>query len=180
MSSNKYIPPRLRNKVPPAKEEAKPYEQEFPALGNKPVSTTRVWGGTGSFAEKAKEWNTYERENQQKLEQEKREQQMLNAMIGHRTLPQIRNIRKFREESESEEEEKPDQTTTTNFEDGDDNTNPWITKTSKTRKTKVVKPDSDSSNEETDEKPSETNNDGSVWDDNEKELNETCWDEKNY
>jgi hypothetical protein len=187
MSSQKYVPPALRNKKPAAEvfsenvPQEKPYEEQFPSL-QKPVApnaSIKVVGdvkrANGTFAEKAREWNSYDSQRKREIEIAQREEEMLKNTINSRVIPQLKSSRKFVEvESDSEDEE---QSFTRQPDNEDDNTNPWMHVKSKSRKSKNPKPQpSNSSEEESEKKPDSKpeENDSSVWD-NDADQDDTCW-----
>ena len=178
MSANtgKYIHPRLRNKQTATevfndnKPKEKPYEEQFPSLGAGKPSTLKVWGGSTSFAEKAKEWSDHEKVKQHEEELKRREEEILKNWMTPKNLPMFHNVRRFVEEDqESEEDEQQER--------APEDESEWVN-VSRARKVKTPKTFEQIADEELED--SADNNDQSVWNNDEKDLNETCWDEKNY
>ena len=171
--SSKYVPPAMRKKehpavAPPPPPPEKKYEDEFPSLGQIPT-TRRVWGGTSTFAEKAREWSAHSEKEAQELEARKKVEIVMQPRMSMRPLPRFQNIRRFVEDHEPEKQE------TTNPEDGEDEESGWTLVEKKARKkqkslTEIADEDL--------EKGSEEENGESVWNNDEKELHETCWDER--
>lgn len=176
MSSNsKYVPPHLRNKKLNANEvfsevsEEKPFEQQYPQL-SKPTTTMKVWGGSESFAEKARKWNEHDKLREFEKEEKIREEALLNTMSSTRIMPKFHNVRRFVEEESEEDDdnEKP----ATEDDDG------WTLVQKKQAKKKTP----EQIFQEKMEKNSDSegsNNEDTVWND-EKPSNETYWNEREY
>jgi hypothetical protein len=171
--SSKYVPPAKRKsekpvEAPPPPPPEKKYEDEFPSLSGAPT-TRRVWGGTSSFADKAREWSVKAEKDSVEEAARKKAEFESRAHSVVRALPKFHNVRRFVEPEEYEEEtveKKPDAT--------NDEESGWTLVEKKVRKKKK------SLTEIADEelaKASDEENSESVWND-EKELHETCWDER--
>lgn len=168
--SSRYVPPAMRKNEkpavapPPLPPPEKKFEDEFPALGSAPT-TYRVWGGTTSFAEKAREWSEKAQKEADDEATRKKVELETHSVPTVRALPRFRNIRRFVEPEEQQEEAiKP-----TSAEDDE-----WTLvekKVRKKRKTLTEIADEDL------EKESEEETSDTVWNDD-KELHETCWDER--
>lgn len=176
MSTNsKYLPPHLRGKKLNAVEvfapipQEKPFEKEFPQL-TKPANTMKVWGGSETFAEKARKWNEHDKLKQFEQEEKIREEALLNTMSSTRIMPRFHNVRRFIEE-ESEEDEDTEKPNT-------EDTDGWTLVEKKQVKQKTAeqifqeKLDKNSDSQG-------SNNDDTVWND-EKPSNETYWNEREY
>lgn len=173
--SSKYVPPSKRKiekpaEAPPPPPPEKKYEDEFPTLSG--VSTSRrVWGGTSSFAEKAREWSVKAQQDAEEEAARKRAELDARPPSVVRVLPKFHNVRRFVEPEEYEEdsptgESKPEAT--------NDDESGWTLVEKKARKkpkTLTEIADEDLAKESDDEHSE------SVWND-EKELHETCWDER--
>ena len=173
--SSKYVPPAMRKKeqasaAPPPPPPEKKYEDDFPTLAGAP-STRRVWGGSTSFAEKAREWNEKAQKDSEEDAARKRAEVDSQSPSVSRVLPRFRNVRRFVEPEEYEEErveEKPAPESANNDESG------WTLvekKARKKRKTLTEIADEDLA------KGSDGENSDSVWNED-KELHETCWDDR--
>ena len=176
MSSNsKYVPPHLRNKKLNANEvfaplpEEKPFEQQFPQL-TKSTNTMKVWGGSESFAEKARKWSEHDKLREFEKEEKIREEALLNTMSSTRVMPRFHNVRRFVEE-ESEEDED---TETPNAE----NTDGWTLVERKQPKQKTAEQIFQEKMEKTSDSEV-NNNEDTLWND-EKPSNETYWNEREY
>lgn len=169
--SSKYVPPAMRKKEQPAAAPPPPpekkFEDEFPVLSNAPTSR-RVWGGPTSFADKAREWRVKaERDAEVEAARKKAELEARPPSVV-RVLPKFHNVRRFVEPEEERPTEEP-KTEATNDEDSG-----WTLvekKVRKKRKTLTEIADEEFA------KASDEENSESVWND-EKELHETCWDER--
>lgn len=181
MSSNnnsKYLPPHLRNKqkvaevfsAPPAPEppKEKPYEEQFPALKGTLPNTAKVWGGEGSFAEKAREWSLHDKMKKQEEEEARKDNEMVNNFRS-RNLPRFHNVRRFIEEDNEEQDDNPKQ--------DEKNDDDWTT-VEYTRKPKKQKTVEEIVREKmAKDSGSEGENEDTVWN-QEKQPNETYWDER--
>lgn len=182
MSSNnksKYIPPHLRNKqnaaevfsaAPAAPEppKEKPYEEQFPALKGTVPNSVKVWGGEGSFADKAREWSLHDKTRKQEEEEAKRDNEMVNSFRS-RNLPRFHNVRRFVEETYEEDD---------NNEQTENNDEECWTTVGHNRKAKKQKTVEEIVREKmAKDSGSEGENDDTVWN-QEKQPNETYWDER--
>lgn len=172
--SSKYVPPAMRKKeqpsvAPPPPPPEKKYEDEFPSLAPTPT-TRRVWGGTTTFAEKAREWSEHADREAKELELRKKTELESQTRSTVRVLPRFHNIRRFVEEEEEPEKEEMTKSTTSNDEESG-----WTLVERKVRKKRKTL--SEIADEEF-AKESEEENSDSVWDNDEKALHETCWDER--
>jgi hypothetical protein len=171
--SSKYVPPAMRKKekpaeAPPPPPPEKKYEDEFPSLSEVPM-TRRVWGGTSSFADKAREWSVKAQKDAEDLATRKKVEAESRTPTNARMLPRFHNVRRFVEPEEYEEETAQTKPDAKHGEESE-----WILVEKKVRKKKK------SLTEIADEelaKASDEENSESVWND-EKELHETCWDER--
>jgi hypothetical protein len=171
--SSKYVPPALRKKdqptaAPPPLPPEKTYEDDFPTLSKGPT-TYRVWGGSGSFAEKAKEWGVKSQKDSEEEVARKKEEAEGHTSVNVRILPKFHNIRRFIEPEEYEEESVDDKPQPTNNEESG-----WTLVEKKARKKRKTL--TEIADEEL-AKGSDGENSDSVWND-EKDLHETCWDER--
>jgi hypothetical protein len=171
--SSKYVAPALRKKdqptaEPPAPPPEKKYEDDFPTLSAAPT-TYRVWGGTSSFAEKAKEWGVKAQQDSEDEAARKRAGVDEYTSTNLRVLPKFRNVRRFIEPEEYEEEPADDKPPSTNNEESG-----WTLVEKKARKKRKTL--TEIADEEL-AKGSDGENSDSVWND-EKDLHETCWDER--
>lgn len=181
-TKTKYIPPHLRNRMPAAEVFAaeapnpKPYEQEFPALKSKSAHTVKVWGGSESFANKAREWNDEDKIKKQEDDFRRRQDELSSSNILPRILPRFNNVRRFVDEEESEEDDdKPEQKKS----DNDD----WTfveNRQAKKQKTPEQLFQEKLSKEELENDSESGHNHTSVWNNDEKQSNETYWDERQY
>lgn len=169
--SSKYVAPAMRKRepvAPPIPPPEKKFEDEFPTLV--PAQTShRVWGGTSTFAEKAREWkeqaDTQKEENKVALEVE-----LDRASSINRVLPKFHNIRRFVETDEAESHAQPEAVKPSNAQDDESG---WILverKLRKKQKTLTEIADEDFA------KASDEEHDDSVWNED-KQLHETCWEE---
>lgn len=187
MSSNnksKYIPPHLRNKqkasevfsaapaTAPAPPKEKPYEEQFPALKGTLPNSAKVWGGEGSFADKAREWNLHDKIKKQEQDEARRENDMVNNM-RHRNLPRFHNVRRFVEEDFQQRHHDDETEQQQTEDDGEGWTTVEHNRQPKKRKTveEIVK------EKLAKDSGSEGENDDTVWNE-EKQPNETYWDER--
>ncbi len=170
--SSKYVPPAKRKsekpvEAPPPPPPEKKYEDEFPSLSGAPT-TRRVWGGTSSFADKAREWSVKAQKDAEEEASRKKAEVELRSPSVVRALPKFHNVRRFVEPEEQEEEHVEEKPPANDEESG------WTLVEKKVRKKKKTL------TEIADEdfaKASDEENSESVWND-EKELHETCWDER--
>lgn len=179
-NNSKYVPVHLRNKKQPEKVSLDPeppttqksYEQEFPALGSKLPATARVWGGTESFAEKAREWSNSDKLKQQEEEERRKDEEIFNRSM-HRNLPKFNNPGRFVEQEVYEEETQHDTTNQKQKEDDEGWT--LVENTRKIKKRKTVEEIVREKMAKTSD--SEGENDDTVWNE-EKQPNETYWDQR--
>lgn len=174
--SSKYVPPAKRKsekpaEAPPPPPPEKKFEDEFPTLNSVPT-VRRVWGGPSSFADKAREWGEKaQKDAEQEVSRKKAELEARPPSVA-RVLPRFHNVRHFVEPEDYEEDrakEEPKPESTNNDEDSG-----WTLverKVRKKRKTLTEIADEELA------KASDEENSESVWND-EKELHETCWDER--
>lgn len=99
--ASKYVPPSKRKVAAPAPAPApappvqKPYEEEFPTLGTT-SSSTKVWGGTKTFAALAIEWDEKTKREAEELEALKAYQEETIVVPRHtRQLPRFHNVRRL-------------------------------------------------------------------------------------
>jgi hypothetical protein len=170
--SSKYVPPALRKKqevAPPIPPPEKNFDHEFPSVLAAPTSQ-RVWGGTASFADKAREWQLQSDKDSEDTELRKKVESDAQFPSIIRVLPKFNNVRHFVEHDESDGDsgdELPKQAPPP----GDDSG--WTLverKLRKKRKTLTEIADDDLAKQSDDE------HEDSVWND-EKQLYETCWDD---
>lgn len=172
--SSKYVAPAKRVKVQPVVEPPPPppekkFEDEFPVLTSAPT-VQRVWGGPTSFAEKAREWNEKSQKDSEEAEARKRAEIEVRPSAV-RILPRFHNVRRFVEQEEPEEELLDDSTKPASMEDDESGWTLVERKVRKKRKTLTEVADEELT------KISDGEQSDSVWD-NDKELHETCWDER--
>lgn len=184
MSSNtksKYVPPHLRNKqkaaevfsaAPPEPPKQKPYEEQFPALKGTVPNSAKVWGGEGSFADKAREWSMHDKMKKQEQDEARIENDMVNNM-RHRNLPRFHNVRRFVEEDAPKDQYDDETEQEATEDDGDAWTTVQNKRQIKKRKTveEIVK------EKLAKDYGSDGENDDTVWNE-EKQPNETYWDER--
>ena len=145
-------------------------EDNFPSLGSS-IRNTRTWASSGkSFADLAKDWDSHrQKEDELKALEKKRieEYESRKRREYTTTLPQFNNIGRYVEpEDEEEDVQKP-----TPKEDNDG----WIlVDRKKVRKQKEVDVDDDNMSSSSSEK------EDTVWNNDQPEEHETCWDEKRY
>jgi hypothetical protein len=154
---SKYVPPHMREKKQEAKQEAGPSADEFPSLGNVRSSTV-VWGGK-KFSQVASELEEKRlEEERQKMVQENEEKKTVMINRFHAPLPRFNNVGHFVEPEEDEApkaEEAPS--------DG------WTLVYKKPRREKTL--------EEKLNRPP-TPEESTVWQPDDGELNENCWEER--
>lgn len=169
--SSKYVPPAMRKKERHPAESSPPppekkYEDEFPSLTTAPAPY-RVWRGPASFAEKANEWSVQAEKEAKELELLKKIDMEPTPQPSVRPLPRFHNIRRFvEEEPEEEETSKPA---------SNEDESGWTRVERKTRKKRK------SIGELVDEEIAKNATEGtdeSVWNNDEKELHETCWEDR--
>lgn len=173
--SSKYVAPAKRKiekpaEAPPPPPPEKKFEDEFPALTSAPT-VRRVWGGSTSFAEKAREWSEKAQKDAEEEAALKKAELSERPPSIARVLPKFRNVRRFVEpedfENASEEEaSKP--------EAANDEESGWTLverAVRKKRKTLTEIADEELA------KASDEEQGDSVWNED-KELHETCWDER--
>jgi hypothetical protein len=172
--SSKYVPPAMRKKEkaapappPPPPPPEKKFEDEFPTLTSAPPAV-RVWGGTTTFAEKAREWSEQAARDAEEALARKQAEAEVRPPNAARALPRFHNVRRFVEQEEEVEEEENDYVKPNDEDSG------WTLVERKARK----KPKSltQIADEEL-AKASDEDRGDSVWNDD-KELHETCWDER--
>lgn len=170
--SSKYVPPAMRkNERHPAASSPPPpekkYEDEFPSLTSS-VRNYRVWEGPATFADKAREWSLQAEKEAKELELLKKIEMEPKSQISVRPLPRFHNIRRFVEEEQPEQDEDSNQ-------NSNEDDSVWIRVERKTRK--VRKSIGEIVDEEIANAPAE-GTDESVWNNDEKELHETCWEDR--
>jgi hypothetical protein len=143
-------------------------DDNFPALGNS-SPTVKVWGEKKSFAALAGEWESKAKLDE--LEQQKKEKEEQDILLHRRMnmpLPRFHNVHRFVEPEDAEDEMEPDEEVqqTTNPEDEG-----WTTvDRKKRRREKTI--------EEKLARPPTPENSDTVWNGDDLEDHETCWDSK--
>jgi hypothetical protein len=134
-------------------------EENFPSL-SRPVQKTNSWGGGRKFSELAVEWKA-------KAEDETVTKNVTDkdTSADGLVLPKFNNIHRFHEPEQ--EKQVPVQDTDTDTE--------W-----KTVRRKAYIPKKKTIEEEIKEEEEKLESDDTVWDTEEKEEHETCWDERRY
>lgn len=196
--SSSYVPPHLRNGSPrdakpkyterrrdfkpqweaekEAAEQKKRAEEarnventydNFPTLSST-LQNTRTWASSGkSFAQLASEWDVQKKKDDEAAAMEKRRieeyETRRRSDYIHPTLPQFNNIGRHIE-PEDTDTEQPEQES----QDG------W-TFVDRRKAKKVVQVEDDKSSDSNSEK-----NDDTVWNSEQPEEHETCWDDKKY
>ena len=196
--SSSYVPPHLRNGTPrdtkpryterrrdfkpqweaekeaveqkKRAEEARNVEdthENLPTLSST-IQNTRTWASSGkSFAQLASEWDVQKKKDDEKAAMEKRRieeyETRRRSDYIHPTLPQFNNVGRYIEPEDAD-------TTQPEPESQDD----W-TLVDRRKAKKVVQVEDDKSSDGNPEK-----NDETVWNSEQPEEHETCWDDKKY
>jgi hypothetical protein len=168
---SKYTPPSSRkNNVVPVKEEEKKvpvYEEEFPLLVANPTPV-HVWSGNKSFVQMVGEFKEKHELETQKQQTEKLDQIKFQRVQQH--LPYISNVHNFIEPEDDNYVPQPEPKRQ-KMEDDDG----WVTVDHrKYRKQKSI--------EEIANRPPTPpeQNEDSVWNTEELEEHETCWEDKRH
>ena len=201
--SSTYVPPHLRNGNKPAEREKPRYnnnrrrdfkpqweaekeaaeqkkreedeknlqntEDNFPSLSST-VRNTRVWASTGkSFAQLASEWEVKQKKDEEQDALEKRrieEYESRRRTYYNTPLPQFNNVGRYVEpEDENEETQQSPQK--------EDNDGWTLVDRKKVRKQKEI--DLDDGESSSSSEPDDT-----VWNNDQPEEYETCWDDKRH
>jgi len=136
-------------------------EENFPPLIAAPTNL-RVWGGEKKFSELAKNWDS---ETQEKMTKEKEMAEFNKSSLApvRFVMPTFKNSKRFVETTDSVESEEVEQTKVPSD-------SVWkVVDYSKNRR-------KERNMEEIANRPPSPEGDGTVWP--EKDLNETCWDER--